>query len=76
MVLYIAGRTLYGMVTDNAGTIERLTACLLALKQDFDSAVASQTAIVSCQTAIVSFRIREDVSKMRACFFGDPHTPR
>jgi hypothetical protein len=69
MVLSVTGRTLYGMVKDNIGAIERLTTCLLALKQDFDSAVASQTAIVS-------FRIHKDVSKMHACSFGNPHAPR
>ena len=56
------------MVKDNAGTIERLTTCLLALKQDFESAIASQTAIVS-------FRTHEDVSRMRACSFGDARAP-
>ena len=76
MASYTTGRILYGMVTDNAGTIERLTTRLLALKQDFDSALAIQTAIICCQTAIISFRIREDVSKMGGCSFGDPYAPR
>jgi hypothetical protein len=63
------------MVKDNTGTIERLTTRLLALKQDFDSALAIQTAIICCQTATISFRIHEDVSKMRASSFGEPHAP-
>ena len=58
------GRTLHGLVKDNAGTIDKLTQGLLNLKKDFDSDV-------TIQTAIVSFRIQEDVSKMRTCSRGD-----
>lgn len=57
------------MLKDNTGTIEKLTQNLLDLKKDFDSGVV-------VQTAIVSFRIQEDVGKIRTCFFGGLHPPR
>ncbi|KIM77597.1 hypothetical protein PILCRDRAFT_614766 [Piloderma croceum F 1598] len=50
-------RTLRGMLKDNAGTIEKLTQNLLDLKKEFDSGVG-------VHTAIVSFRIQEDVGKI------------
>jgi len=49
-----------GVMKDNAGTIEKLTQCLVDLKEDFDSGVTTHTAIVS-------FRILEDVGKLRTC---------
>jgi hypothetical protein len=50
-------RTLHGLVKDNAGAIDKLTQNLLKLKNDFDSGV-------TIQTAIVSFRVHEDVGKI------------
>jgi len=52
-----AERTLRGMLTNNSGTIEKLTQGLLDLKKDFDSGV-------NVQTAITSFRIQEGVGKI------------
>jgi hypothetical protein len=52
-----AERTLYGLIKDNAGIIEKQIQRLLELKKSFDSGV-------TVQTAIVSFRIQGDVSKM------------
>jgi hypothetical protein len=69
MTSYTIERTLYGLIKDNAGTIEKQTQCLLELKKSFDSGV-------TVQTAIVSFRIQEDVSKMRKSFSGDLHAVR
>jgi len=57
-------RTLHGLMKDNAGAIDKLTQNLLKLKNDFDSGV-------SIQTAIVSFRVHEDVGKIRTCSHGD-----
>ena len=54
------------MLTNNSGTIEKLTQGLLDLKKDFDSGV-------NVQTAITSFRIQEGVGKIRKCSFGDLH---
>jgi D-mannonate dehydratase len=54
------------LIKDNAGIIEKQTQRLLELKKSFDSGV-------TLQTAIVTFRIQEDVSKMRKSFSSDPH---
>jgi hypothetical protein len=60
---YTLERTLFGLIKDNAGLIEKQTQCLVSLKKSFDSGV-------TVQTAIVSFRIQEDVSKIRKWIVG------
>jgi hypothetical protein len=61
---YTIERTLYGLIKDNAGIIQKQTQRLLELKQSFDSGV-------TLQTAIVTFRIQEDVSQLRKSFSSD-----
>jgi hypothetical protein len=66
---YTIERTLYGLIKDNAGIIEKQIQRLLELKKSFDSGV-------TVQTAIVSFRIQGDVSKMRKSFSCDLYAVR
>jgi hypothetical protein len=60
---YTLESTLFGLIKDNAGLIEKQTQCLVSLKKSFDSGF-------TVQTAIVSFRIQEDVSKIRKWIIG------